>query len=115
MKRFCKAQILEMAEKDIFCVKLVDNDDSANGSWMLSVFVEIYAFHCPKLALKNVLQNANFQVLFATRLRANGDCKVTETHLKERRRSNGVRKMPDSYKLSCLRNVVATFLNMTNR
>ena len=22
----------------------------------------------------------NFQVLFATRLRANGDCKVTETH-----------------------------------
>ena len=39
-------------------------------------------FFCPKIALQKVLQKANFQVLFATRLWAYGDFKVTETHLK---------------------------------
>ena len=41
MKSFWKAQILEMAESDIFCVKRGHHDDSANGTWLLSVFAEL--------------------------------------------------------------------------
>ena len=41
MKSFWKAQILEMAESDIFCVKGGDHEDSANGAWLPSVFSEL--------------------------------------------------------------------------
>ena len=34
------------------------------------------------IALQNVLQKANFKVVFGTRLRANDDCEVAETYLK---------------------------------
>ena len=53
-----------------------------NGTWLRSVFAELEAFFCPKIAFQNVLQKAYFHVLFVTRLRFNGHCRVTETHLK---------------------------------
>ena len=41
MKSFWKAQILEMAESDIFCIKVEDHEDSANGTWRPYVFAEL--------------------------------------------------------------------------
>ena len=40
MKMFWKSESLEMAESDIFCAKLSDDCDSANGAWLPSVFAE---------------------------------------------------------------------------
>ena len=40
MKFFSKAQILEMAESDIMCVKLDDIHGTANGTWLRSVCAE---------------------------------------------------------------------------
>ena len=41
MRSFWKAKILEMAETDIFCVKLNDDHDSAYGASLRSVFIEL--------------------------------------------------------------------------
>ena len=41
MKMFWKAQIWEMAESDIFCGKGGDHEDSANGTWLPSVFAQL--------------------------------------------------------------------------
>ena len=41
MKIFWKAHILENAESNIFCVKLGDDEDSAIGTWLQSVFAEL--------------------------------------------------------------------------
>ena len=57
MKISWKAQILQMAKSDIFCVKSADDEDSANGTWLRSVFVELEAFLCPKFALQTVFKN----------------------------------------------------------
>ena len=78
MKIFWKAQILEMAESDIFCVKRSDDHDSGNRTWLQSVFAELKKFICQKVSFQNVLQKGKLKVLFPTRLRANGDCKVTK-------------------------------------
>ena len=84
MKSFWKGKSLEMTEIDIFYIKWGDDHESVNGAWQQSVFVELEAFLCPEIALQSVLQKANFKVLFALRLRANGDCEVAETHPKQR-------------------------------
>ena len=41
MKSYCKAEILEMAENDIFCVKQGGDHDSAMETWLRSFFVEL--------------------------------------------------------------------------
>ena len=41
MKSYCKAEILEMAENDIFCVKQVGDHDSAMETWLRPFFVEL--------------------------------------------------------------------------
>ena len=82
MKIFWKAQILEMAESDTLCVKSGDNHDFANGTWLRSVYPSYKNIFVKKVALQTVLQRATFDVLLGRRLRANGDCKVTKTHLK---------------------------------
>ena len=74
--------------------------DSANGSWLRSVFVEL-AFIFPKIGLQNVIQKANIKAQSAA---GNGHNEL-ETHLEQ---------TPWSFRkvLRCLRNVVANFLNM---
>ena len=41
MEIFWKAQILKNAESDIVYVKWGDNEDSATGIWLQSVFAEL--------------------------------------------------------------------------
>ena len=41
MKIFWKAEILEMAESDIFYVKRGPDDDAAMEKWLRSLFVEL--------------------------------------------------------------------------
>ena len=59
-----------MAESDIFVLEWADDYDFAKGSWLQSVFVELYAFLFPKIGLQNVLQKANFKAMFRRPLRA---------------------------------------------
>ena len=70
MKIFWIAEFSEMAESNTFCVKWGDNHDSANGTALRLVFVEIWAFRYPKTDPQNVLQNANFKASFVRPLRA---------------------------------------------
>ena len=56
MKMFWKASILQMTESDIFCVQLGTDDDGAMEKWLWLLFVELWAFISPKLALQNGLE-----------------------------------------------------------
>ena len=48
MKNFWKPQILEMAESDIFCVKLGADHDASIQNWLRLLFVDLLAFPCTK-------------------------------------------------------------------
>ena len=55
MKTFRSAKVFVMAESVIFYAKWCDDYDSANGTSLRLVFVELYAFICLKLPSKMCL------------------------------------------------------------
>ena len=77
MKTFRSAKVFVMAESVIFYAKWCDDYDSANGTSLRLVFVELYAFICLKFALQNVLNKDNFKVLFGKLLQAIDDSAIT--------------------------------------
>ena len=81
MKKFWKAEILQMAESDIFDIKLGVDHDAAIPNWLRPRFVDLQAFLCPKNDLQKALKKPVVNALFGKPLRPNGDCDVTETHL----------------------------------
>ena len=81
MKTFWKAEILQMAESDIFDVKSGADHHAAIQNWLRPRFVELEAFLCPKNDLQKALKKPVVNALFGKPLRPNGDCDVTETHL----------------------------------
>ena len=83
MKIFGKTQILEMAESDIFCGKTDADHDAAIESLLQLFFDDITSLPCPKNGLQNPPEKPVVNALFRKPLRANGDCDVTETHLKK--------------------------------
>ena len=54
----------------------------------------------------------HFQLFVRSQDKQNGHNELTETNLEQTPWSNSFRKVPQCYKLRCLRNVVAKFLNM---
>ena len=115
MKIFWIAQILEMAESDIFCAKSGADYDAAIEIWLWLFFAEIWVLPCPKNALQNAPEDPVVNALFGKPLRAKGDCHITETYLKSRSRSGSLRKAANCQKLRSVRCVTADFVNMKNR
>ena len=82
MKIFCRAKILEMVESHIMCKISAAEHIAAFQNKLRLFYAEILALLCPKKALQNAPEKFVVNALFGKPLRANGDCDVTETHLK---------------------------------
>ena len=81
MKIFWNAEILEMAESDIFYIKWDADDDGAMEKWLWLIFVEYWAFVSSKFAFQNTLEKPLFTATFGIPMRTNGDRDVTESYL----------------------------------
>ena len=81
MKSFWKAEILEMAESDIFYVKWGAYDDGAVEKWLWLLFVELWVFLSSKLSFQNGLEKPLFTATLGMPMRANGDRDVTKRYL----------------------------------
>ena len=81
-----------MAESDIFYVKLGAYEDGSLEKWLWLLFVELWAFLSPKLALQNGHEKVLFTATIGMPLRANGDSEVTESYLELRSWSSTSRK-----------------------
>ena len=64
-----------------FYVKWGADDHGAMETWLWLLFVELWAFLSPKLALENGQEKVLFTATIAMPLRTNGDCDVTESYL----------------------------------
>ena len=81
-----------MAESDIFYLKWGADEDYTLEKWLQLLFVELWVFLSPKLALQNGLENVPFTATFGIPKRANGDSDVTESYLEWRSSSSTSRK-----------------------
>ena len=77
MKKWWKAEILEMAQSNIIYAKRGADHDGAMEKWLRPLFVKLLAFWSPKFALQNGLEKLVFTATFELPLRANGDRDVT--------------------------------------